>query len=379
MRTRKVLAGFALAASMVTLTAPAWALTPKQLLGSMLYADTSLSNPPGQSCATCHHPSAGWADPANRRDPYSSVVSLGADGFSVGGRNAPSAAYAAFSPVFGWNDPLGMYLGGQFWDGRAPTLADQAKGPFLNPLEMANTMEGVVAAVRSAPYARLFLKVFGPNAFADVPTAYDYIAEAIADFESTRVLNRFSSRYDQYLAGTGTLTAKELLGLQIYQGKALCDACHPSKPTVAADGTVAPPLFTDYSYDNLGIPKSLSPLLAGNPIDYGLGGRLDIAGVDPVEVPDGLDGTVVVSAGQAGKFKVPTLRNIAKTPPYGHNGYFATLTAIVSFYNTAGVPGLWPDPEVGLNVNRTELGNLGLTTGDVDALVAFLRTLTDQH
>jgi cytochrome c peroxidase len=237
----------------------------------------------------------------------------------------------------------------------------------------------VVASVRSAPYAKLFLRVFGSNALADIPTAYGYIAEAIADFESTRVLNRFSSRYDQYLAGTGTLTAKELLGLQIYQGKAFCDACHPSRPRVATDGTVAPPLFTDFSYDNLGIPRSLNPLLAGNPIDYGLGARPEIAAIDPIELPDGVGGTVTVSEGQAGKFKVPTLRNIAKTPPYGHNGYFGTLAAIVNFYNTAGVPGLWPSPEVGLNLNRTELGALGLSATEVDALVAFLRTLTDQH
>jgi len=357
------------------------ALTPKQMLGRRLYMDTSLSLNQNQSCMTCHHPMAGWADPDNTADPENSVVSTGSDNISLGGREAPPAAYAAFSPVFGYEkleDKSRFYTGGQFWDGRAATLANQAKGPFLNPGEMAMpTKAAVVAAVMASSYASDFIEVFGKKAFDKVDRAYDYIAEAIADFETTEMLNRFSSRYDAYLAGQATLNELELWGLQLFEdpAKGNCAACHPSQPDPA---TGALPVFTDFSYDNLGMPKSANPQIAGNPTDYGLGGRADIAAFDPLEVTEPTGEVVTVSAGQAGKFKVPSLRNIAKTAPYGHNGYFATLEGIIQFYNTAGVPEAgWPAPEVDLNVNRSELGDLGLTPAEVAAIAAFLGTLSD--
>jgi cytochrome c peroxidase len=356
-------------------------LTLKQRLGQFLFMDTSLSSPAGQACVTCHHRSAGFADPENKWDPYNKVVSEGVVAGKFGGRNAPTAAYASFSPPFSllFDDEEQSYfpMGGQFWDGRASTLKDQAKAPFLNPVEMHNTKNGVVRAVRRAPYAWLFLLVFGPTSLNNVEQAYDKIAEAIADFESSKVLNRFSSKYDRYVAGQAQLTQKELWGLQLFNdpSKGNCAACHPSTPDPAMDPDHA--LFTDFSYDNLGIPKSTNPLIADNPIDYGLGTRPDVIAVTgDGEVIDG----VTVSLSQAGKFKVSTLRNIAKTPPYGHNGYFATLTDIVNFYNTAGIPGMWPDPEVNMDtVNRSELGNLGLSTAEVDAIVAFLKTLSDGY
>ncbi len=127
------------------------ASTQKQHLGRLLYFDKNLSNPVGQACASCHLPKAGYADP-----DQDLPVSEGAVTGRFGGRNAPSSAYAAFSPVFAKDPTTGLYMGGQFWDGRAPTLEEQAKGPFLNPVEMNNTKEGVVQAVRNAHYARLF-------------------------------------------------------------------------------------------------------------------------------------------------------------------------------------------------------------------------------
>jgi cytochrome c peroxidase len=350
--------------------------TLKQILGGMLYADESLSLNKNQSCMTCHHPVAGFVDPANVRDPEDSVVSTGSDGVSLGGREAPTAAYAVFSPPFYWDDVEGMFMGGQFWDGRAATLKDQAKGPFLNPLEMAMpSKDAVVQAVKDGPYEWLFKIVFGRKALNDVEIAYDHIAEAIADFEGTQVLNRFSSKYDDYLAGKAKLTKQEKLGLQLFEGKAGCSACHPSQPTLNPDGTVSAPLFTDFSYDNLGIPKSTNPQIASNPVDYGLGGRQNL---DPCVGGYALVDGVNVCIAEAGKFKVPTLRNLSKTAPYGHNGYFPTLKGIVRFYNTAGIPGMWPAPEVDINVNRDELGDLKLTNAEVDAVVAFLKTLTDR-
>ncbi|HMK50126.1 MAG TPA: cytochrome c peroxidase [Dissulfurispiraceae bacterium] len=336
----------------LTLSALAEAMTAEQLLGKMLYFDENLSNPAGQSCASCHTPKAGFADP-DKTLP----VSEGAVPGRFGTRNAPSAAYAAFSPSFYFDGQ--MWIGGQFWDGRAATLADQAKGPFLNPVEMNNTKDGVIAAVRTSHYSLLFKRVYGIHSLQNVETAYDNVARAIAAFEGTKQVNRFSSRYDYYLKGKVMLTQQELNGLALFNdpAKGNCSACHPSTSV----GTT-PPLFTDFSYDNLGVPKNAEiEELVGTavPIDYGLG-------------------AIVGDTAENGKFKVATLRNIARTGPYGHNGYFKTLKDIVHFYNTRDVEA-WPAPEVPETVNKTELGNLGLTSGEEDAIVAFLMTLSDGY
>ena len=189
------------------------------------------------------------------------------------------------------------------------------------------------------------------------------MADAIAAFEKTDELNKFSSKFDYYLAGKTKLSVQELRGLELFNDKGKCAECHPSEAVRGTDGKIVPPLFTDFTYDNLGIPKSTNPLIADNPIDYGLGGREDIKAKDP-------------SGAELGKHKVMTLRNIELTPPYGHNGFFATLEEIVNFYNTRDVKS-WPAPEVAQNVNTEELGNLGLTEQEEADIVAFLKTLTD--
>ncbi len=171
-------------------------------------------------------------------------------------------------------------------------------------------------------------------------------------------MNRFSSKYDYYLKGKASLTAREKSGLALFNGKGNCSACHPS---VSADGKT-PPLFTDFTYDNLGVPRNMEyPFYLMNPSPY----------------PDKGLGAIVNDPAQNGKFKVMTLRNIALTAPYSHNGYFKTLKEIVHFYNTRDIPGMWPPPDVSENVNMTELGNLGLTAQEEDDIVAFLQTLTD--
>ncbi|HWR89972.1 MAG TPA: cytochrome c peroxidase [Dissulfurispiraceae bacterium] len=345
----------AVAALMLTAAVDSEALTSKELLGRLLYFDDNLSNPAGQSCASCHLPKAGWADP-DKSLPVSEGVVPGL----FGGRNAPTAAYAAFSPDF-YLDPVeGLWVGGQFWDGRAKDLVEQAKGPFLNPVEMNNTKDGVVNAVRASHYAWLFRQVYGRNALKDVATAYDFIADAIAAFEKTDQLNRFTSKFDYYVKGKVKFSAQEKMGLNLFNdpAKGNCAACHPS---TSADG-VTPALFTDFTYDNLGIPHNAE-------IDALVGA--------PVPVDLGLGVTVGDSA-ENGKFKVSTLRNVARTAPYGHNGYFKTLKEIVHFYNTRDVAA-WPPAEYPDTVNNTELGNLGLTPAEEDAIVAFLMTLTDGY
>lgn len=348
----------AIAVLIVVTVATAASAAPLQLeqkLGHFLYFDKHLSNPIGQSCASCHLPSAGFADPDQELP-----VSEGAVPGRFGGRNAPSAAYAAFSPLFDKNPINGIYTGGQFWDGRAATLEEQAKGPFLNPVEMNNSEEGVVQAVRNSNYAWLFRVVYGPDSLDDTSSAYSLIAQAIAVFERSQQVNRFTSKYDYYLKSKVTLTQPEQRGLLLFNGKGRCSACHPSS---SADGKT-PPLFTDFSYDNLGVPRNMEyPFYSMTPSPY----------------PDLGLGAILNEPAQNGKFKVMTLRNIALTAPYSHNGYFKTLKDIVHFYNTRDIPGIWPPPDVVENVNSAELGNLGLTGQEEDDIVAFLLTLTDGY
>ena len=338
-------------------------LTPKQDLGKKLFFDKNLSTPPGQACADCHSPESGFANP-NPDLP----VSQGVHKDRFGSRNDLPPAYAAYSPNFHYDPNEKMYVGGQFWDGSAVDLIEQAKGPFLNPLEMANPDEKtVVEKVRKSDYADLFMDVFGDTVFEDSNSAYHKIAEAIAEYERSAELNQFSSKYDLYLAGKAKLTEQEQRGLKLFEDekKGNCAACHPSRP--GDDGKF--PLFTDFTYDNLGVP--------GNPENpfYYLPRRFNPDGFEFVDL--GLGGAINKSA-ENGKFKVPSLRNIAKTSPYLHNGIFKNLRQVVVFYNTRDV-GPWPPPEVPENVNRDELGDLGLTEQDTDDIVDFMRTLTDGY
>jgi cytochrome c peroxidase len=353
-------------------------LTPKQRLGLRLFFDTNLSQPAGQACASCHDPRFAFTDP-DKRFPTSKGVIAG----RFGNRNTPTAMYMAYSPAFGFDKVEELFVGGQFVDGRAATLEEQAKQPFLNPVEMHNpNKERVVQKVREAEYAPLFRQVYGTDALWNADAAYERIADAIAAFEETSVFNPFSSKYDAYLAGRTKLTTQEMRGLGVFEdpGKGNCAACHPNRP--APDGT--PPLFTDFTYDNIGVPRN-----PYNPF-YELAAEFNPKGREFVD--KGL-GKFVHRASENGKVKVTTLRNIALTAPYMHNGYFRSLRAVVDFYNSRDTKpvckerftsehqalrtGCWPEPEVTENVNRDELGNLGLSDREIDDLVAFLLTLTD--
>ncbi|HSR30129.1 MAG TPA: hypothetical protein VLY63_06145, partial [Anaerolineae bacterium] len=148
-------------------------------------------------------------------------------------------------------------------------------------------------------------------------------------------------------------------------------------PAWSPDGTI-PPMFTDFTYDNLGVPESDHRLLANNAVDPGLGGFLSTEEgeeylCDASPECDLWDYTL-----EKGKFKVMTLRNVHQTAPYAHNGFFKTLEDITHFYNTRDVVAEgWPDAEWKPTVNPEELGNLGLSAKDEDALVKFMKTLTD--
>lgn len=378
-------------ALMVAFTAAqgATGLTPTEELGKAIFFDDSLSLNGNQSCASCHGPEAGWTGLLAETNLHGAVYEgsiLGA----FGDRKPPSAAYATQAPIFHMPKE-DAFVGGNFWDGRATgeklgsPAADQAQGPFLNPKEQALvTAADVVTQVCAGSYAGLFVEVWGTDACdsANVDTAYDNIALSIAAYEASPEVNAFTSKFDRKAAGLVKFTKEEQRGFSLFNGKGKCSKCHTSSG--------AQSLFTDYTYDNLGIPANPeNPANVADPnfVDPGLGGFLKNAGYPEDMYKDNW-----------GKFKVPTLRNVDLRPDtafvkaYGHNGYFKSLEGIVHFYNTRDVlptcpdayteaealaDDCWPAPELEANVNDEELGNLRLTPDQEEAIVAFLKTLSD--
>lgn len=355
-----------LVVGMLAQPASAQQITPQEQLGRDLFFDLELSEPAGQGCVSCHDPNFGFADP-DQHLPVSEGVVLGL----FGTRNSPSAAYAVFFPEFTLK---GGIQGGQFWDGRAANLTEQAKGPFLNPVEMANTSEAqVIAKICARPYAPDFETVCGPNACDPVNTvaSYECMAASIAVFEGTSELNQFSSKFDAVEAGLAAFTPLEDEGRALFSGRGKCGHCHPAKA-----GGNQPVVFTDFKFHNIGVPKNSEFPFDPAFVDLGLGGRTDIN--DP---------------GEYGRFKTTHLRNIDLTPPFMHNGVIKTLKQVVHFYNTRDVlplcnPDLgsedpnfgttcWPPPEVPENMDSSFVGDLGLTDAEEDAIVAYMLTFTD--
>ncbi|MFT4929499.1 MAG: cytochrome c peroxidase, partial [Phenylobacterium sp.] len=335
----------------------------KIALGKLIFDDKDLSQPQGQSCSSCHQASAGYSDPKQ-------VVSPGAIATLFGNRNAPSIAYAKFNPELYWDKEEAHWVGGFFYDGRAKTLQQQADKPFTNPLEMGNPSNAaLIAKVKQAPYAQTLSQLYGDTIWDNETTAINAITDAIVAYENGPEFAPFSAKYDQYLNGKVTLTELEKHGLELFEAedKGNCAACHPSQP----GENNAPPLFTDFTYDNLGLSKNLElPFLK-------MSAKHNPAGKAYVDM--GLAANPHINDGQQqqGKFKVPTLRNIAKSAPYMHNGIFTTLEEVVDFYNTRDVKDSWGKPDVNENVNTDELGDLKLSEDEVKALVAFMETLSD--
>ena len=389
-------------------------LTPEEELGKAIFFDENLSINSNQSCASCHGPEVGFTGPLPITNAGGAVYE-GSIPSRFGDRKPPSAAYATLSPIF-YQDKSGLFVGGNFWDGRATgeilgnPAADQAMGPFLNPKEQALPDSAcVVYRVCSASYPVSFASVWGVDACdiswpTDVQTvcategmtvtlsandraksdmSYGYIALSIAAYEDSPEVNAFSSKYDQTYQGKVKLSRLEQRGFALFRGKGMCHRCHTSNGQDA--------LFTDFSFDNLGLPQNPDNPAGTAPVfvDPGLGGFLENAGY-PEEV----------YRAEMGKHKVPTLRNVDLRPSetftktFGHNGYFKSLEQIVHFYNTRDVKptcpaaytaaeamaaDCWPAPEVAENVNTDELGDLGLTPYEEAAIVAFLKTLSDGY
>jgi len=403
-----------LAVGMAIGTGTAQALTDEETLGKSIFFDDNLSINANQACAACHGPEVGFTGPTEAVNASGAVYEGSIPG-RFGNRKPPSAAYATLSPILHYeverNDVV--FEGGNFWDGRATgeklgnPAADQAQGPFLNPLEQAlPDPAAVITRICGSAYTTLFTTVCGAAACdaGNVDSAYDCVGLSVAAYEGSSEVNQFSSKYDAYLAGAADLTKQEKKGLNLFKSKGKCANCHVLEP----EHSGGPPLLTDYTFDNLGVPRNPDNPFYGEPdfnpqefswVDMGLGGFLE-SRMDYQQY----------AAENYGKQKVPTLRNVDKRPypefvkAYTHNGYFKTLKQVVNFYNTRDVKpvcpdnpvtaideslftpvedamaqGCWPKPEVATNVNTRELGNLHLTDAQEDAIVAFLKTLSDGY
>ena len=438
--TLVLLAGMFLSGSGSLALAQSPAPDPIVILGQAIFFDENLSANSTQSCATCHGPEVGFTGPDALLNAGGAVYQ-GALPNHYGNRKPPASAYAGDSPVLYFDEQDGGWFGGMFWDGRAAgwalgdPLVEQAQGPFLNPLEQAIPNAQVLCVkVKQADYADLFKEVWGADALdcaKDVGGVYERIGRSVAAYEESAEVNPFSSKFDLFwdnataagmdvtmikcgmggpmAMGCGSggtdpnrwtmfrnlgLNDAELQGLAVFNDRAECSSCHTLE--AGPDGY---PLFTDFGYDNIGVPKnpdnpfySMPP--AWNPdgenwVDYGLGDFLKSAGYPPEEYEP-----------EMGKHKVPTLRNVDLRPSedfvkaYGHNGYFKSLEDIVFFYHWrammdggcggmgggcggmgGGMMDMFPPPEVDQNRAALQM----FPRPQVANVVAFLKTLSDGY
>ncbi|MGN6704077.1 MAG: cytochrome-c peroxidase, partial [Burkholderiaceae bacterium] len=362
--------------------------TPGQLsaaaaIGEKLFADRTLSASGNQSCASCH-------DPANAHAQTNDLaVQLGGPaGATSGFRAVPSLRYLNANPSF-FFDAEGTPTGGFNRDGRADTLAVQAKRPLLAAHEMANLdPAAVVARLRNASYVEDFRRVFGADILDRTEDAFDRIAFALQQYQKeASAFHPFDSKYDLFLAGKAQLSDSELRGLAWFNspGRGNCAACHSSAR--GADGS--PPLFTDFTYDNLGVPRNAAIPANADPTYFDLG----LCGPDRTDLSARMD--------LCGAFKVPTLRNVATRKVFFHNGVFHDLRDAVRFYvrrdtnpeewypvGADGTAQKFNDlpPAYRGNVNTTEAPYNrvpgmapALSEAEIDDVVNFLKTLTDGY
>ncbi|WP_264521396.1 cytochrome-c peroxidase [Flavobacterium sp. N1994] len=332
----------------------------KNQVGKAIFFDTNLSNPIGQACASCHAPEKGFSDPANN------AISQGILTNNFGNRNAPSLSYTIFSPSRYYNAIDETFVGGLFLDGRSTSLQEQFIHPLLNPLEMNNTsVHDVAEKIKQAIYFPKLTSIYG-TLQSDIEIL-NAVADAVASYEKSREVNSFTSKFDYYSRQMISFTEDEKKGLALFAGKAQCANCH----ILDEDENTGKVLFTDFTYDNIGVPKNQT-----NPF-YTQPTSINPAGNNYIDL--GI-GALVGQAQHNGKFKVPTLRNIAITGPYFHNGSFSTLKQVIHFYNTRDLnTGEFGPAEVPQNVNTEELGNLQLTAEEEYQLEKFLETLTDHY
>nr|WP_243389230.1 cytochrome c peroxidase [Conservatibacter flavescens] len=347
----------------------------KALLGQILFFDTALSLNGTQNCSTCHSPDTAFVD--LRDNSAKRMVSQGDNPALFGNRNSQTMLYAKYSPEFHYDDASGEYIGGQFWDGRAKNLAEQAGQPPINPVEMGMPDKRSVAErlYLTPMYQQLFTQHYGKEVWHSVESVYAAMEDALAVFQQNmRLLAPFDSKYDKYLRGEYRLSSQEEKGKNLFFDRTStnCSSCHQLHETGHQEET-----FTNYHYHNIGVPKN-PRLIAHNQLSE------DFVDLGLFENP-----MVQNDEQQKGKFKVPTLRNIAVTGPYMHNGVFSELRTVLLFLDHYNNPNRrinpetnqpWSAPEYAPTVNHQELkSGKALSDEDIDALLAFLKLLTDER
>jgi cytochrome c peroxidase len=441
-----------------------------ETLGELMLFDKNMSVSRNQACASCHMPYAGFSGPI----PSVNLTMIGFPGtahFRAGKRTAQRHAYSPFFPVLQYNQVQGLFFGGNFWDSRATGYklrvpdAEQAQSPPVDPVEMGFPDTACIAfRLSQAVYRPLFEAVWGagslnigfPHNTAEIcatpggaavfhgsatplpldaadrtraNTVYDRWAQSIDSYEQSVQVSAFSSKFDAFLAGKYTLTADEMAGFKLFDGKGNCNSCHldgrgttlKSGQTDASAKAMVNPLFTCFGSANEGLP--LNPRIAFyyqtkpdsygyTPNPYGFGYR-DLGLGTFLRSGFGSNANPNISWRQYaptvdGQMQVTTARDVALTPPqcptteapgpyfqkgFFHNGYIKSLKQLVHFYNTrdkyaysvtsghcpAGTierVTCWPMPEVRNNIDMTT-GNLGLTDQEENQIVAFLETLSD--
>jgi cytochrome c peroxidase len=318
-------------------------------VGMAIFLDTNLSNPKGQACISCHIPQHAFADPQPQ--------STGAMNNRVGTRNAPSLMYAALIPSFAYDDfftPEGdeiyAYEGGLFWDGSARDLFEQVQKPFFHANEMnLDDEEQLANRLRQSTYSDDLKKLIGEALWQDDSAVTYHAYLALVTFLRSPIFRPFDSKLDQFLAGDrDSLDEKERRGMKVYINGGKCNDCHPLNAKHWDQ-----PLLSDFGYDNLGVPS--------------------------IGKPDGGLGAHTGNTDELGQFRSPSLRNVAITAPYMHNGSLKTLREVVEFYNNRDTPkSRWKQTDFPETVNRDDMGNLKLNDQEVDDLIAFLHCFTDR-
>lgn len=318
-------------------------------LGREIFQDPGLSNPPGKSCMSCHLPQFAFTD----QQP----VSSGAVPGTTGRRNAPSLMYASLIPnrdqedlIEDSGEQVWVWQGGLFQDGSARTLHDQVQRPFFDHAEMnAGSVSELASRMRQSGYAQRLRAGMTDSEWADDTKVTSSAYRALVEFLKEPMFRPFDAPIDDYLSGNPeALTPVQQRGLEVFKTKAKCADCHLLQPSVWPRA-----VLSDFGYDNLGVPSRGAK-------DPGLGA---VTGV----------------TGEIGQFRAPSLRNVALTAPYFHNGSVATLKEVVEFYNKRDLePARWGPTDYPESVNHTDLGNLGLTDDEVNELVNLMDAFTDR-
>jgi cytochrome c peroxidase len=367
-------------------------LSQQALVGKLIFFDTTLSSSGKLSCASCHSPAKAYGPPNAR------AVQLGGPTLHTAGiRSVPSLRYTlARTPIWAHPQPTSLAervlekdnfpVGGFAWDGRFNTLHEQAAFPLLAPTEMASHKQAIAARIQHGPYANQFLAAFGQDSLSTPDKTFAAALLALERFQlEDASFHPYSSKYDLYLDGKATLTPQEARGLKLFNdnNRGNCASCHLSAR--GADGSH--PLFTDFQFEAIGVPRN-PEIPANKNLNY-----YDMGLCGPIRKNQ-------PATTYCGMFKTPSLRNVATRQVFFHNGRFHTLKEALRFYvqrdtepakwyphstNTSSTKPYDDLPSVlRINVDRTTLpfsgnnhGQSIWTEADIDDVTAFLQTLTD--